>query len=516
MNKTSRLIFEPESACVDRANAATSIATSHPHELDSIFRSLFEEAPDALLVSDQDGRILFLNAQTERLFGYSSPELVGKPIELLMPERFRARHVAQRSRYAGASSFRPMGAGLELFGLRRDGTEFPVEISLSPLQVDAQTVFASAIRDVSDRKRIESLLQHANEELQVAYSQIADLNQRLEQENLYLRQEIHLEHNHSNVVGQSAAIRNVLKQAEQVAATDTVVLIQGETGTGKELLARTIHDLSPRRSRSMVKINCAALPATLIESELFGREKGAYTGALTSGVGRFELADKSTILLDEVAELPLELQAKLLRVLQEGEFERLGSSRTLRVDVRVIAATNRDLSSAVAAGRFREDLFYRLSVFPIRLPSLRERREDIEELVWHILQDLGKRMGRNIQGIQSSTLKAFQNYSWPGNIRELRNVIERNLILHAGPIFRAKLPDASSHGHSHHLGEGGESIREVEREHILRILCSTAWRVRGQHGAAALLGLKPTTLESRMKKLKIQRRAAPPIFRANP
>jgi PAS domain S-box-containing protein len=516
MTKTFRPILEAGSAAADGAHGVTPSAIGQPRELESIFRCVFAEAPDALLVSDQEGRILFLNTQTERLFGYPAKDLIGKSIELLMPERFRARHAAQRSRYAAAPSFRPMGAGLELSGLRQDGTEFPVEISLSPLLVDSQTVFASAIRDVSDRKRIEGLLQRANQELQAAYSKIADLNQRLEQENLYLRQEVRLEHNHSNVVGQSAAIRHVLKQAEQVAATDTVVLIQGETGTGKELLARTIHDLSSRRSRHMVKINCAALPATLIESELFGREKGAYTGALTSSVGRFELADKSTILLDEVAELPLELQAKLLRVLQEGEFERLGSSKTLRVDVRVIAATNRDLSSAVAAGKFREDLFYRLSVFPICLPPLRERREDIEELVWHVLQDLGKRMGRNIQGIQSSTLKAFQNYSWPGNIRELRNVIERNLILHSGPIFRAKLPDASSHRHSHHLDEGGASIHEVEREHILRILRSTAWRVRGNHGAAAVLGLKPTTLESRMKKLKIQRRAAPPIFRANP
>jgi formate hydrogenlyase transcriptional activator len=354
---------------------------------------------------------------------------------------------------------------------------------------------AGILSNVLARKR-------ADEELRSAYTKIQELRDHLEQENVYLRQEIQLEHNHANMVGQSLAMRDILKQAEQVAGTDSAVLILGETGTGKELLARNIHDLSSRQTRPMVKINCAALPATLIESELFGREKGAYTGALTREIGRFELADKSTIFLDEIGDLPMDLQAKLLRVLQEGEFERLGSPKTIHVDVRVIAATNRDLSAAVANGKFREDLFYRLSVFPICIPPLRERREDIPELVWHILQDLGKRMGRNIQGIKASTLKAFQNYSWPGNIRELRNVIERNLILNSGPLFHAKLPEANPRPSP----IAGFRIQEVEREHILRVLCSTAWRIRGQQGAAALLGLKPTTLESRMKKLKIQKK----------
>jgi formate hydrogenlyase transcriptional activator len=641
---------------------------SVPKAFDSLFQTLFEQAPDATLVSDSNGSILFVNAQTEKMFGYARMDLQGKPLEVLMPERFRRRHTAQRSLYVAEPSSRPMGAGLELYGLRRDGSEFPVEISLSPLGTSTGIVFASAIRDVSDRKRIETLLQSqldfeklmgqlsatfvnlstaevdekiseglkaiaesmdfdrtclsrvdsssgkltvlcswsrpgmppvtlqeadeqfpwmvrhvlaaglgsvsspedlpeeasvdrntmlrsgeqsllgirlaiaghtigmisfgtfrrkrawpaclvsrlqqvadifsnvlvrkkSDEDLQTAYMKIGELNQRLEQENLYLRQKICVEHNHSNVVGQGKAIREVLRLAEQVAETDSVVLIQGETGTGKELLARTIHELSSRKARPMVKINCAALPATLIESELFGREKGAYTGALSREVGRFELADKSSIFLDEIGELPLELQVKLLRVLQEGEFQRLGSPRTLHVDVRVIAATNRNLMAAVAEGKFREDLYYRLSVFPIHVPPLRERREDIQELVWHILQDLGKRMGKNIHSIQSSTMKAFQSYAWPGNVRELRNIIERNLILNSGPVFRAKLPE--THGRSG--SSTGIRIEEVEREHILRVLGSTAWRIRGQQGAAMLLGLKPTTLESRMKKLNIQR-----------
>jgi formate hydrogenlyase transcriptional activator len=301
--------------------------------------------------------------------------------------------------------------GVLSFATFRKRQEWPGEL-VSRLQQ-----MADIFSNVMARKK-------ADEELQLAYSKIGELNERLEQENLYLRKEISVEHNHSNVVGQSKAIRDILKLAEQVAATDSAVLIQGETGTGKELLARTIHDLSSRKARSMVKINCAALPATLIESELFGREKGAYTGALSREVGRFELADRSTIFLDEIGELPMELQVKLLRVLQEGELQRLGSSKTHHVDVRVIAATNRDLAAAVTEGRFREDLYYRLSVFPIHVPPLRERPEDIQELVWHILQDLGKRMGKNIHSIQSSTLKAFQSYAWPGNVRELRNIIE--------------------------------------------------------------------------------------------
>ena len=292
----------------------------------------------------------------------------------------------------------------------------------------------------------------------------------------------------------------VLRKAEQVADTDSTVLLLGETGTGKELVARTIHEHSRRAARPMVKVNCAAIPASLVESELFGREKGAYTGALTREIGRFELADNSTIFLDEVGELPLELQAKLLRVLQEGEFERLGSSKTLRVNVRVIAATSRNLTTAVKEGKFRADLFYRINVFPIMLPPLRERREDIPGLVWHFIRELGNRMGRNVETVRASTMKAFQNYSWPGNVRELRNVIERSLILSPGPELRAELPSSSEVELC-----AGTTLEEVECAHIRRVLERTRWRIRGADGAAAILGLKPTTLESRLKKLGISR-----------
>jgi formate hydrogenlyase transcriptional activator len=363
------------------------------------------------------------------------------------------------------------------------------DITMSLLQRVAE-VFANVLA----RKK-------ADEKLKCAYQQIQSLKEQLEQENIYLREEIKLNHSHHTIVGGGSAIRSVLKKAEQVAPTDTTVLVLGETGTGKELVARTIHELSVRNKRPMVKTNCAALPATLIESELFGREKGAYTGALAREIGRFELANDSTIFLDEIGELPPDVQSKLLRVLQEGEFERLGSSRTIKVNVRVIAATSRNLEAMVKEGKFREDLYYRLNVFPIVIPPLRERPEDIPALVWHILHELGKRMGRKIEGIQSSTMRAFQTYPWPGNVRELRNVIERNLILNVGPIFKAEVPELEHHP----AKDSPRRLEEVEADYLRSVLDQTKWRIRGKGGAAEIIGLKPTTLESRMKKLEIRR-----------
>ena len=355
----------------------------------------------------------------------------------------------------------------------------------------AAEIFANAII----RKQTE-------EGLRQATTEIRNLKDQLQRENLYLREEIKLEHYHGEIVGNGEAIRRVLKQAEQVGPTDSTVLLLGETGTGKELLARSLHDLSRRRARAMVKVNCAALPASLVESELFGREKGAYTGALTREIGRFELANESTLFLDEIGELPLELQPKLLRVLQEGEFERLGSPRTIRVNVRVIAATSRDLRAAVKDGRFREDLFYRLSVFPIQVPPLRDRKEDIPALAWHFIRELGTRMGRNVESVRSSTMEGLQRYSWPGNIRELRNVIERSLIIFPGEVFQAELPIGDESVRSQNVRS---TLHEVEREYILMILNGTGWRVRGKNGAAEILGLKASTLESRMKKLNLSR-----------
>jgi transcriptional regulator with GAF, ATPase, and Fis domain len=343
----------------------------------------------------------------------------------------------------------------------------------------------------------------AEGELQHAVTERTRLQARLQAEHLEVPRDIRLRHTHQ-VLGESPAIKQVLRLVEQVAPTDATVLLLGETGTGKELLASAIHTLSPRRSRTMVQVNCAALPAALIESELFGREKGAYTGALSRQQGRFEVAHGSTLFLDEIGELPLDLQAKLLRVLQEGQFERLGSSTTLHVNVRIIAATNRDLAQAVQAGRFREDLYYRLQVFPILVPPLRARQDDIPLLVWAFVQEFSRRMGKTIDTIPRATMQALQSYPWLGNVRELRNIIERAMILSTGATLRVEVPAGGGATTPTH-----QSLAEVERRHIEEVLEQTGWRIRGKGGAAERLDLKPTTLEARMQKLGLQRRHRP-------
>ena len=347
------------------------------------------------------------------------------------------------------------------------------------------------LRDITAQKQSE-------EALRKSFAEIERLKDRLQAESDYLKAEIRVTQDQREITGSSAAIRNVLHQAEQVAPTDSSVLIRGETGTGKELLAQAIHRLSPRGRHVMVKVNCAALPSGLVESELFGREKGAFTGALARQVGRFEVADGSTLFLDEVGELPADVQVKLLRVLQEGEFERLGSPRTIKVNVRVIAATNRDLAEEVRKGRFREDLFYRLNVFPIRMPPLRERPQDIPLLVWVFLEDLSSRMGKKITQVPRAAMEALQRHSWPGNIRELRNVIEHAAIITTGDTLR--VPALGVDAPAAPLPQ---TLADAERKHILRALESTGWRIKGPKGAAMVLGLNPATLYSRMKRLGI-------------
>jgi formate hydrogenlyase transcriptional activator len=334
------------------------------------------------------------------------------------------------------------------------------------------------------------------EKLLAAMAEIKVLKDRLERENAYLKDAVQVRPLRG-LVGKSPRFLSVLEEIGQVSQTNSTVLLLGETGTGKEVLAQAIHDASARKDRPMIKVNCAALPATLIESELFGREKGAFTGALARQAGRFEIADGSTIFLDEVGELPLELQPKLLRVLQEGEFERLGGSKTIKVDVRVIAATNRPLAQAVSEGRFRQDLFYRLDVFPVEVPPLRERREDIPLLSWTFVKEFSNTMGKAIDAIADESMDALLAYSWPGNIRELRNLIERAMILARGSTLHIKL----SHPALRPQTASTATLEEAEREHILRALERCAWRIRGSNAAAELLGVKPTTLESRIKKL---------------
>ncbi|MEI8015514.1 MAG: sigma 54-interacting transcriptional regulator [Nitrospira sp.] len=338
----------------------------------------------------------------------------------------------------------------------------------------------------------------------MAYQEISSLKDKLAKEKLYLQEEIQTAYNFEEIVGDSRALKLLLKEVQTVAATDSTVLVLGETGSGKELVARALHNLSNRRERTFVKLNCAAIPTGLLESELFGHERGAFTGAIATKVGRFELADRGTIFLDEVGEIPLELQVKLLRVLQEQEFERLGSTRTIHVNVRVIAATNRDLGQMVEEQKFRSDLYYRLKVFPITVPPLRDRAEDIPLLVRHFAQKFAQRMKKRIETIPSEAMKALQAYHWPGNVRELENFIERAVILTQGPDLFVSLAELKRPpGHS--TNSGTTTLEQAEREHILKALHESEWTIGGPSGAAAKLGMKRTTLQSKMQKLNISR-----------
>jgi formate hydrogenlyase transcriptional activator len=362
----------------------------------------------------------------------------------------------------------------------------------SPEIVHRLQVLGSAFANVLSRQR-------ATEALKTTLKEVTRLRDQLHAENVFLREEVQDRLGAGTFVGQSGAITRVLAQVEQVAATDSTVLLLGETGTGKELLASRIHELSARRGRPMVRVNCAAIPATLIESELFGRERGAFTGALTRAIGRFELADKSTIFLDEIGDLPPDLQVKLLRVLEERQIERLGSPKSIHVDTRIIAATHRDLEQRMAEGSFREDLFYRLNVFPIVVPPLRERVEDIPLLVWRFVAEFSNSMGKRIDAIPRENIEQLQRYAWPGNIRELRNIVERAMIVTRGPRLTIALPPTPI--------ATGKRVRllDVETDHIRTVLESTGWRIRGTGGAADRLGLRPTTLETRMAKLGLTR-----------
>src|SRR5437016_7209041 len=364
----------------------------------------------------------------------------------------------------------------------------------------------TAAHDTAD---VDFLEQVANQvavavENALAFDEIEALKDRLHQEKVYLEEEVRTEHNFDDIIGESAVLRRVLKQVEAVAATDSTVLILGETGTGKELIARALHDLSPRRERTFVKLNCAAIPTGLLESELFGHEKGAFTGAIAQKVGRFELAHRGTLFLDEVGDVPPELQPKLLRVLQEQEFERLGSTRTVRVDVRLVAATNHDLAKMVDDGRFRDDLYYRLNVFPVVLPPLRERQGDIPMLARHFTQRFARRMGRRIETIPAVVMDALVRYPWPGNVREVENLMERAEILSQGPVLRVPVTELKPVGESAiPFVDAIATLEAAEREHILRALRETSGIVGGPRGAASLLGMKRTTLQSRMRKLGI-------------
>jgi formate hydrogenlyase transcriptional activator len=474
------------------------------------YRRLFETAQDGILILDADtGQISDVNPFLVEMLGYSHGDLLGKKLWEIGVLRDIEASKAAFTELQSKGYVRYKDLPLET----KDGRQVAVEFVSNVYLVNHKKVIQCNIRNVTERKRAAEALQKAHNdlerrveertlELRTALSEIKTLKDQLEVENIYFRQEIKKKHQFDHIIGQSDGLKYVLYRVEQVAPTNTTVLILGETGTGKELIAAAIHNMSPRTDRPLITVNCAALPANLMESELFGREKGAFTGADTRQVGRFEIAHGSTLCLDEIGELPLEVQAKLLRVIQHNEFERLGSSHTIKVDVRIVATTNRNLEEEVRKGRFRQDLYYRLNIFPITVPPLRQRKEDIPLLVQAFIEQYSRRLGKQITSIQKETMQALQDYPWPGNVRELESVIERAVILCPGPVLQ--LADELENL-SLPLSSTVRTLEEMERNQILKTLSETRWRIEGKDGAAAILGLPPSTLRARMHKLGIVR-----------
>ncbi|MCH7760331.1 sigma 54-interacting transcriptional regulator, partial [candidate division TA06 bacterium] len=433
---------------------------------------ILQSAMDAIITVNNKLEITLFNEAAENVFRFPASEAIGQLFDRFLSEKFRAMlsgYIRSSSKSGGANRYMWIPEGLT--AIRSGGGEFPIEATVSQVDVGGQKLYTVILRDVNERKKAEEKLQ------------------KLQLENVYLQEDIKA--GFGEIVGKSQAIKKVFQNIERVAGTDATVLLTGETGTGKELFARAIHNLSSRKESVLVTVNCAALPSGLIESELFGHEKGAFTGALSLKIGRFELASGGTILLDEIGDLSLELQAKLLRVLQEGEFERVGGSETLKVDVRVIAATNQNLEKAMEVERFRQDLFYRLNVFPIQIPSLRERKGDIPLLVRYFAMKYGKKLGKEINTIPQKTMEALKAYPWPGNVRELENIIERAIIL--SRESQLELGDWLPKPGVTPRGSRIQTLEELDRKHIMEILELAGWRVSGERGAAKILGLKTTT-----------------------
>ncbi len=453
-------------------------------ESEERFRDLFDEAPIAYVHEDLESRFLRANRAALRMLGIKPEEAVGTVGMSLVAD---VADMRRRVQAAFAEMEQGADPGPVEIELRRKVDGRPVWVQWWSKPDPGGKFTRTVMIDITERVLMERE------------------KARLQQQNAYLQDEIKSAHNFDEIVGRSTALVSVLQRVSKVAGTDSTVLITGETGTGKELVARAIHSASPRRAKPLIKLNCAALPTNLVESELFGHEKGAFTGATARKPGRFELADGGTLFLDEVGELPLETQAKLLRVLQEREFERVGGTAPVRVDVRVIAATNRDLAKLAKEGKFREDLFYRLNVFPVRLPALRERPGDVQLLVRHFVAKFAARMGKRIEGVGSAMLDSLTAYPWPGNIRELENVIERAVILSDGPELEIDPEMLSLASDELAPVVGGQSLNSVERDHILSVLGQTDWVIEGPNGGAKILGLHPNTLRSRMKKLGISR-----------
>jgi PAS domain S-box-containing protein len=463
-----------------------------------------QRSADVIVFHDSEGVILKANDSACKRLGYLEDELIGLTIQDIDPDSNR-----KTWKQFWKELRRDRNISFESRNQTRGGDIFPVEVTVSFVEFDGKEYAVGFGRDISARKKME-------EENACAFDEIQRLRKQLELENEYLNEEVMELQSFGGIIGQSHSLQNILKQIEMVATTDANVLISGESGTGKELIANEIHGQSSRSNRSLIRVNCASIPRELYESEFFGHVKGAFTGAINDRVGRFELADEGTLFLDEVGEIPLDLQSKLLRVLQEGTFERVGDEKTLNANVRIIAATNRNLKNEVAKGNFREDLYYRLNVFPLEVSPLRERKMDISLLAGHFLKRAEKKFNRNGIKLSKANLIHMENYPWPGNIRELQNVIERAVIISKSGRLSLDLPDNPTHKKlsnqkkmSKEIPMQGRvstfyEIKQFERENILRALNQTGWKIFGVGGAAELLDVPPTTLTTRIQRLGLK------------
>ena len=452
--------------------------------------SILKAMPEFAYVFNKHNELVLWNKNLESLLGYSPDELYRKNVY-----DFMEKSVKDINTEAISKLFRDKEEqSLEQNILTKSGKKIPVIDTANYVLIDGEEYMVGMAIDISKLRETE-------EKLRLVISELQELKDQLQSENIYLRKEIESRHGFEKIIGSSEPLMHSLFRVEQVAETDTTVLLEGETGTGKELFAHAIHKRSKRKDKPFVKVNCASLPASLIESELFGHEKGAFTGAIQKQIGRFELADQGTIFLDEIGELPFDLQAKLLHVLQSGEFERIGNPKTVKVDVRVIAATNRNLEDQIRKKRFRKDLYYRLNVYPITIAPLRDRISDIPLLAEHFVKQFNRQMDKNIKKIPVKTIKQLQKYSWPGNVRELENIIERAVIISHGsslsvdPILEPRFEETDKL----------LPLAEYERRYIIKVLEKTYWRVEGPEGAARILDMHPETLRSRMRKLDIKR-----------
>lgn len=519
---TQRMTQSEETLCAILSGEVDGLVI-HTEEGDRVFtlsgadhpyRIMIETMNEGAVTLADDGTILFCNRRFADIVQGSLEKIMGSSIYSYFSSTDLPLFKGLLEQSSAGNS------KLELALKTGDKTSTPVLLSISTLgHTDTPGTVCMVVTDLTQQKRNEAMrieeevLQKAHDkleaqvaertaELRTALSEIQAMKEQLEVENIYFRHESKMKHQHENIIGQSDGLKYVLYRAEQAAPTNATILILGETGTGKELIAAVIHHLSPRKDRPLFTVNCAALPANLIESELFGSEKGAFTGANARRIGRFEVANGSTLCLDEIGELPLELQAKLLRVIQHHEFERLGSSQTIKIDVRIVATTNRDLEEEVRQGRFRQDLFYRLNVFPITVPPLRLRKDDIPLMVQSFIERFSRKLGKQITSISKETMKTLQDYPWPGNVRELESIVERAVILSPGPVLQLvdKLKISSPI-----LSSAVRTLEETERNQIMKILEETGWRIEGHDGAAAILGLHASTLRARMHKIGILR-----------